>query len=371
MRVAIVHYWFVNRRGGERVVEAIAEMYPQADVYTHVCDPTVLDPVVSKHAIFTTFIQKLPFSRKLYQMYLPLMPFALEALDLSHYDLVISSESGPAKGVIISPQATHICYCHSPMRYLWDMHHEYRKEAGLLTRLAYPALSHWLRMWDQLTAQRVDRFVANSRFVSNRIRKYYGRDSVVIHPPVDVDRVGVTQEREDFYLWVGELVAYKRPDLAVQACAELGRSLLVIGDGKQRSKLDKLAGPTIQFAGRLSDEEVQRSMGRCKALIFPGREDFGIVPVEAMASGTPVIAFDSGGASESLIDGVTGVMFSAQTVNEVKNAIVRFESRMSDFDPDRIRQRASTFSRKRFVDEFREFVDGVIAESLPLLSNRK
>jgi len=371
MRVAIVHYWFVNRRGGEKVVEAILDMYPQADLYTHVCDPAVLDPVVSKHEIFTTFIQKLPFSRKLYQLYLPLMPFALEALDLSDYDLVVSSESGPAKGVIVSPQAMHICYCHSPMRYLWDMHGEYRKEAGLLTRLAYPGLSHWLRMWDQLTAQRVDHFVANSQFVSKRIRKYYGRDSVVIHPPVDVGAPGATQEREDFYLWVGELVAYKRPDLAVQACSELGRSLLVIGDGKQKSKLEKLAGPTIAFAGRLSDEEVRSSMHRCKALIFPGREDFGIVPVEAMASGAPVIAFDSGGASETLIDGVTGVMFSGQTVKEVKNAIVRFESRTPDFEPTRIRQHASMFSRKRFVDEFRAFVDGVVAESLPLPTNRK
>ena len=359
MRVALVHYWLVTWRGGERVLKAIADLFPQADIFAHVVDPELVRREFPGRRITTTFIARLPFARRQYQRYLPLMPMALEQLDLRGYDLVISSESGPAKGVIVPPHAVHICYCHSPMRYVWDMYHEYRVQAGAVTRLAMAPLLHYMRMWDQLSAQRVDAFVANSRFVAGRIEKYYRRPAEVIHPPVAVHEFDASREPEDFYLFVGQLVRYKRPDLVIEAFNSLGRPLVVIGEGEMLPALRRMAGPNVKLLGGQPFDVIRDHYARCRALVFPGIEDFGIVPVEAMASGKPVIAFGYGGATETVVEGLSGLFFREQTVG----ALVRhFETIEHKFDRRLIRAHAERFSCSAFQQRFESFV----AQSCPL-----
>ncbi|MBT7206015.1 MAG: glycosyltransferase, partial [Gammaproteobacteria bacterium] len=299
MKVAIVHYWFINWRGGEKVVEALLDLFPQADLFTHVYDESLTEGKLKGRNITTTFISKLPGAKKHYQKYLPLMPIALEQLDLREYDLVISSESGPAKGIIISPDATHICYCHSPMRYVWDMYPDYVKTAGLLSRWLMRPLIHYLKIWDRLSADRVDYFIANSSFVAKRINKFYRRSAEVIHPPVDIDEFELNSEKSDFYLLLGQLTHYKRADLAVDAFLANGKKLIVIGDGEQYQSLKALENDRVKVLGRASWDECKNYLSKAKALIFPGVEDFGMVPVEAMACGTPVLAFAKGGALET------------------------------------------------------------------------
>jgi len=361
LRVALLHYWLVTWRGGEQVLKAIAGLFPQADIYTHVADPALVAAELPGRKITTTFISRLPFARKAYQRYLPLMPLALEQLDLRQYDLIISSEAGPAKGAIVPPHAAHICYCHSPMRYVWDRYHDYRAHAGALTRAAMPSLSHYLRMWDQLAAQRVDQFVANSQFVATRIRKYYGRDSEVINPPVAVQKFDTSRAAEDFYLWVGQLVPYKRPDLLIEAFNMVERPLVVIGEGQMLSQLRRVAKPHIRFLGRQSFDVIVDHYARCRAVVFPGVEDFGIVPIEAMASGKPVIAFDYGGARETVRQGITGILFGEQTPASLADAVRSFE-RHNEFDSQVIRRHAEQFSEVVFERRFRALVDRVVSE---------
>ena len=308
LRVAIVHYWLVAMRGGEKVLEAILELYPDADIYTHVADRDALSPALQARDIRTTFISRLPGARRHYQKYLPLMPMALEELDLTAYDLVISSESGPAKGVITRPDAVHICYCHSPMRYLWDHYHLYRSRAGMLTRMVMSLTFPALRMWDAASASRVDHVLANSTFVAKRVRKAWGRHADVLSPPVDVKAFAISPEVDDFYLVAGQLVAYKRVDLAVRAFNAMGRKLVVAGTGEDEARLRAIAGPTIEFRGAVDDATLASLLGRCKALVFPGQEDFGIVPVEAMASGLPVAAYPVTGPIDVLTDPQCGAM---------------------------------------------------------------
>jgi glycosyltransferase involved in cell wall biosynthesis len=360
-RVAIVHYWLVSMRGGEKVLEALCELFPEADIFTHVYNAEAMSPALRKHRVFTTFINGLPFARKHYQKYLPLMPTALETLDLSAYDVVISSESGPAKGVIVRPDALHICYCHSPMRYIWDQYATYRASAGFLTRLAMPWIANSLRQWDVTSAARVDHFVANSKAVARRIRKYWRRDADVIAPPVDVSRFDAFTPREDFYLHVGELVPYKRADLAVRACSMLDRRLIVIGDGPEMKNLKRMAGPTVEFVGRLPDELLAEHYARCRALLFPAEEDFGIVPVEAMASGAPVIAFGRGGSEDTIVDGHTGVVFHEQTVASMLSAIIEFEMDASRFSAENIAAHAAKFERAVFKERFAQTVRTLLA----------
>lgn len=312
MRVAIVHYWLVGMRGGERVLENLCEMFPNAVIITHVLDRAKISPALLKHEIRETFISRLPFARRFYKKYLPFMPLALEQMDMSDFDLVISSESGPAKGIVVRPDALHICYCHSPMRYIWDHYHQYRKTASRLARLIMPLMAHKLRIWDLSVSARVDAFVANSRFVSQRIMTYYRRPSVIVPPPVAVEKFCVAKRESvgDHYLLAGELTSYKRADLAVQAFNKIGKELRIIGDGEQRRDLESIAGPNIKFLGRMPLDQLKTEFGNCRALIFPGEEDFGIVPVEVMASGRPVLAYGRGGARDSIVDGVTGSFFS-------------------------------------------------------------
>ena len=354
MKVAIVHYWLVRMRGGEQVLEALCELFPQADIYTHVFDPEAVSETIRRHPVRTSFIQKLPGARRWYQKYLPLMPLALEQLDLRGYDLVISSESGPAKGVIAPPEATHICYCHTPMRYLWDMAHEYWDGAGFLTRLASPMLTHYLRIWDHASAARVDRFVAGSRFVAARIRKYYRREAAVIPPPVDTEAFGPAEQRDDFYLMVGQLVGYKRTDLAIEAFQRLDRRLVIIGDGTER--LRAMTGPNVTLMGYQPSEVLRDHYARCRALIFPGKEDFGIVPVEAMAAGKPVIAYGRGGIRDSVVEGRTGVFFDRQTTDALVEAILRFESVEPHFVTEEILRHARQFDRKVFKERMERFI---------------
>ena len=343
-------------RGGEKVLEAMCELFPQADIFTHVYDPAAISPTIRQHNVSVTFIDKLPKATKKYQNYLPLMPLALEQLDLREYDLVISSESGPAKGVITRPDALHICYCHTPMRYVWDMYHDYRDGSGAIKRLLMPPLIHYLRMWDYVSAARVDHFVANSRFVAGRIEKHYRRTATVIHPPVSCDDFAITDGVHDFYLMVGQLVNYKRTDIAIKAFNETGRKLVVIGDGEQLPELRRTAGPTITIMGRQSFSVMCDHYSRCKALIFPGIEDFGIVPLEAMASGRPVIAFRRGGALETVVENVTGLFFDEQTPSALNDAIVKFEALEQTFRPETIRVHAQKFDKQEFKRKFQEFV---------------
>ena len=294
-RVAIVHYWLVGSGGGENVVKAMLELFPQADVFTLVEDPAFSQTIVPRHRLRTSFLQRIPGAARHYRALLPLMPAALENLDLRGYDLIISSESGPAKGIVPPLDAVHICYCHSPMRYLWDQYHEYRESAGWLQRLVLSLCITRLRLWDQASSLRVDRFIANSRYVASRIDRYYRRPAHVIHPPVDVDDFALSETRGDYYLITGRHVSYKRIDLAIAACNALGRKLVITGDGPETARLRAHAGPTITFVGRCSFADLKRHYAECRAFLMPGVEDFGIAPVEAMASGRAVVASGRGG----------------------------------------------------------------------------
>lgn len=360
MRVAIIHYWFVGMRGGEKVVEELCKIYPQADIFTHVYNPAAISTLLRSRKITTSFISRLPSAGKYYKSYLPLMPMALEQLDFRGYDLVISSEAGPSKGIIPPADALHICYCHSPMRYMWNMYHDYRNNASRLAKILMPPLAHYMRMWDVVSASRVHHFVANSHCVSERIGTYYGRQSTVIYPPVDVnafERVG-PEEIGDYYLMVGELVAYKRTELVIEAFNRLGWKLLVLGGGEMLGKLQSITGPGVKLLGAQPFAQLRHHYARCKALVFAAEEDFGIVPVEAMASGRPVVAFGRGGATETIIEGLTGTFFYKQTVDAIVDALKRCE-RMQ-FDNDAIVRHAQKFGPERFCEDFESLVERLL-----------
>lgn len=366
LKVAIVHYWFVNRRGGERVVEALCELFPQAELFALVADPQSLGPKLRGHKLTTSFLQKIPASRRMHRHLLPLYPLAVEQFDLRGYDVVISSESGPAKGVITDPETCHICYCHTPMRYVWDSYHQYKDASGLgaVRKLAFGLTAHYTRMWDQASAARVDFFAANSENVARRIRKFYRRESEVIYPPVDVAGAELGNGGGDYYLCVGQLVNYKRVDLAIEACNRLGRRLRIVGTGEEYRRLKRLAGRTVDFLGALSDEEVREQYASCRALLFPGEEDFGMVPVEAQACGRAVIAFGKGGARETVIgaseqaaaERATGVFFSEQTAGSLQQAILFFETIERKFSPQFIRDHAMRFDQAHFRENMRRFI---------------
>jgi glycosyltransferase involved in cell wall biosynthesis len=354
-------------RGGEKVLQSLCDLYPEADIFTHVVVPDRVSDSIRSHNIRTTFIGRLPRARKWYKAYLPLMPLALEQLDISDYDLIISSESGPAKGVIAPPGAVHVCYCHSPMRYIWNMYHFYHNSLGPLGKMVMPSVAHYLRGWDQITAARVDTFVANSRTVAERINRYYGRQAQVVYPPVDVEQFSPVPRSElgDFYLMVGELVGYKRPDLAIDAFNLLGRKLIVIGAGEMLPDLRRRARPNITFLGSQPFEVLKDYYARCRALIFPGEDDFGIVPVEAMASGRPVIAFGRGGATETVAHGSTGYLFKEQSVDSLGSAILAMGP--CDVDTAQLVRHARAFKADRFKREMRVVIDGALAGRTPTI----
>jgi glycosyltransferase involved in cell wall biosynthesis len=355
-RVAIIHYWLVGMRGGERVLERLIHLYPQADIFTHVYNPNAVSQTIRSRVVRATFIDRLPWAKQHYQKYLPLMPLALEQIDLRGYDLVISSESGPAKGVIAAPDALHICYCHSPMRYLWDHYHEYLETAGLVSRLAMPLIFNRLRQWDTASAARVDTIIANSSFIQKRIRRAWRRESHVVHPCVSVADFSPSPDVGSGYLWVSQLRPYKRAMLAVDAFNRLGLPLTIVGDGPQSDELRKRAKPNISFVRRLTYAELQIAYATCRGLVFTPEEDFGIVPVEANASGRPVIAFGRGGVTDSIIPNETGIFFDEQTPDSLCDAIERFEQWLPEFDPQRAVANAARFSPERFDAGFRAVV---------------
>jgi len=343
LKVAIIHYWLLGMRGGEKVLESLCNLFPSADIYTHVYNPENISDVIKKHNIITTEINKLPFASRLYQKYLLLMPNALEKLDLKDYDLILSSESGPAKGIIAPPNSIHICYCHSPMRYLWNMYFEYYNNAGYFSKIVMKNKFKDLRVWDFISAQRVDAFIANSYNVQKRIKCYYRRDAYVIHPPIDLKRFYISPNKENYYFILSELVHYKRVDIAIKAFNTLNLPLLIAGKGSEEKKLKKIANKNIQFLGRISDTEVIEYLSRAKAFIFPGEEDFGIAPLESMASGVPVIAYAKGGALETVVDNITGIFFKEQNEVGLINAVQEFETKYNNFDPVSIRRHAENF----------------------------
>lgn len=357
MRVAIIHYWLVKMRGGEKVLEALCEMYPDADIFTHVYQPDAISETIRSHQVITTFIQKLPFSWRFYQSYLPLMPFALRSLDLSGYDLIISSESGPAKGIRKPSGVYHVCYCHTPMRYLWDMYDSYRENAGFVTRAFMSLLTPWLRSWDRSTAIGVDQFIANSCFVQQRIQKIYDRDSIVIYPPVMINDFSVAEAVDDYYLYAGELTQYKQPRLAIEAFNQSGRKLLVVGEGGMAAELKSLAKDNITFLGRQPFDRLKYYFSHCKALVFPGVEDFGIIPVEVMASGRPVVAFRAGGALETVVEGKTGVFFDEQKPDSLNLAIDCLEDEMNKFSSSLIREYMVKFSKDSFCTSLERLIN--------------
>jgi glycosyltransferase involved in cell wall biosynthesis len=367
LRVAVVHHWLAGYNGGERVVSALLEMHPEADLFVLVGKEELLARF-TPHRVTTSFLQRVPGSIRYHRHLLPLCPFALEQFDLRDYDLVISSESGPAKGVITSPGTFHVSYCHSPMRYIWDLYHEYTngKDMKGLTRLIFKTVAHYMRVWDVASASRVDSFVANSNNTAARIRKHYRREAVVIHPPVDVASGYVAATIGDYYLAVGRLVDYKRIDLAVSACTQLRRSLRVIGVGPQYRRLREIAGPCVEFLGELSDAELHEQYAHCRALLFPGEEDFGIVAVEAHAFGRPVVAYGRGGAletvrgrfagQEAVDSSCDGIFFAEQTTDAVAEAILAFEVSEQAFSPAEIALGAAPFSTERFKQEMGDFI---------------
>jgi glycosyltransferase involved in cell wall biosynthesis len=357
LRVAFVHHWLVGMRGGEKVLEALCRIVPQADVYTLVSEPAAISETIRQHRITTSWIQKLPRASQYYSHYLPFFPFAIEQFDLSGYDLVVSSDAVVSKGVITRPETCHICYCHTPMRYAWSAYHTYLRaiESSWKRRLV-PFFMNYLRTWDLASAARVDYFVANSQTVANRIAKYYRRESQVIFPPVALSSFSIAQTKEDYFLAVGQLVPYKRFDLAIEAFNRLKYPLMIVGEGPEYSKLKKTAGDNIRFVGRLSDAELSRSLSRCRALVFPGEEDFGMVVVEAHACGRPVIALSRGGALETVIPEVNGLLFAEETAEGLTDAVQRFVSLESQFQSQLIRETAAPFDENRFSAEVNSFI---------------
>lgn len=359
--MAVVHEWLVTRAGSEKVVEQMLALFPQAELYSLVKffvddTPPLIPPQTPIH---TSFIQHLPFARRHFRQYLPLMPLAVEQFDLSDYDLIFSSNHAVAKGVVTRADQLHISYVYTPIRYAWDLQHQYLQQAGLergwksgFTRLTL----HYLRLWDLAAAHRVDCFVADSHYIARRIWKTYRRPATVIYPPVALQRFSWEQSREDFYLTVSRCVPYKRVDLTVKAFNQLGKPLVVIGDGPAMAELKQIAKPNVTFLKNPPDSVVSDYLQRCKAFIFPAEEDFGITVVEAQAAGAPVIAYGRGGCTETVIHDKTGVLFQQQTVNHLVEAVQYFEGHQSQFIPEVIRCHAETFSESRFREEFEAFV---------------
>ncbi len=347
-------------RGGEKCVEALCEVYPDATLFALLHNRGSASPALERIPIRTSFIQRLPFAATRYRHYLPLFPAAVSTFDMSGFDLIISSSHCVAKGVRTPPGSLHICYCYTPMRYIWDLYDDYfsPERAGLLTRLGMRLALKPLRRWDVASASRPHHFIAISEHIRRRIRSIYGKPSDVIYPPVDTDRFRLSTRDEGFFLVAGALVPYKRADLAVQAFSRSGDRLVVAGDGPELDRLRKSASPNVTFTGWVSDEELKSLYEQCTALVFPGEEDFGIVPVEAMACGKPVIAYGRGGACETVVDtpgGGTGVLFPHQTVDSLLGALGRL--RGATFDPAILRNHALSFRRELFKARFREYVD--------------
>lgn len=355
MKIAVVHDYFTQLGGAEKVAEELMRMLPGAALYSTVALSDRMPPGLVGVPIETSWMQKLPWMRQYYRLYFLLYPLAVPSLDLSRFDLVLTSSSGYVKGIRTNRDAIHVCYCHTPMRWAWSFeNYSAREEMGTAKRLLLPHLIRGLRRWDLDASRQPDHFIANSQAVAARIRHVYGRIAEVIHPPIDIERFKPSAEQDDYYIVLARLVSYKRIELAIQACALLGRRLLVIGDGPHRARLTADAGASVSFLGRVSDVEVEHHAARCRALIFPGEEDFGMAPLEVAAAGRPTIAYRAGGAIETIIEGVTGVFFDRQEPEDLAAAILRSER--IEWSRNVLRRHAENFGVDVFQARFRAFL---------------
>jgi len=361
LKVAIVHDWLNQIGGAESVLEALVEMYPQAPIYTSIYWPQVMPEAYRSWDIRTSFMDRLPLVKKHHQPFLPLYPLAFEQFDLKGYDLVISNKSAFCHGVITAPETLHVCYCLTPTRFLWDYGGYVQREGlGQLAHWVLPPFLSYLRLWDKAAADRVDHFVAISQAVRQRIQKFYRREAVVIHPPVDTSCYVPTEDGDDYFLIVSRLIPYKRIDLAVQAFNQLGRPLVIVGDGRDRASLQAIAKPNVKFMGRVPDDELGQLMARCRAFILPGLEDFCIAPVEAQAAGRPVIAFAGGGALDTVVEGVTGTFFHEQSPQALAEAVRSFDD--TRYEPAVIRKHAERFDTTVFKQWLRQFIESRITD---------
>jgi glycosyltransferase involved in cell wall biosynthesis len=371
MRVALIHDWLITARGGEKCLEAFCELYPKADVYTLVYVPDRVSSLIKSMRIHVSRLNNVPGIERVYRYCLPLFPRVIESFDLRNYDLIVSSSHCVAKG-IFPHRAIHIAYVHAPMRYVWDMHDAYfGRAASLQARMGMSVWRRYLQRWDVAASERVDYFLANSRNVAAKIHKLYGRQATVIHPPVDLEKFRISDGQKSYYLIVSALVPYKRIDIAIRAFNEMRLPLKIVGEGPLRRQLERSAGSTIEFLGWVDDTVLAALYGSCQALIFPGEEDFGIVPLEAQACGRPVIAYEKGGVLETVIPvtanaetggSPTGIFFSEQTPGDLIRAVELYQRMQNRFDPKKIRAHAAQYSPQRFRNQIHEYVYARLAE---------
>jgi glycosyltransferase involved in cell wall biosynthesis len=358
MKLALVHDYLTQYGGAERVLQAFEEVFPDSPIYTLVYDEKKMGRFFDAQKIKTSFLQNMWFVKKHHRNFLMFMPLAVEQFDLSKYDIVLSDSASYAKGIITRPKTFHICYCHTPMRYAWDDSQRYIREFPLpkFVRPFLPLFISYLRIWDKQAASRVDKFLANSEFVAKRIKKYYKKDAEVLYPPVDTDYFNNNKKPGDHYLMVGRLISYKKFDLGVKAFNKLGLLLKIAGTGPELKKLKAMAGPNIEFLGELGAEELRNAYANSKALIFPQEEDFGLVSVESLASGRPVVAYKGGGALEIVVEGENGLFFDEQTEDSLIEAVKKLES--MSFDPQKVALSAKKFDKKIFKKKIAEIVEG-------------
>lgn len=366
MKIALVHDYLVQYGGAERVLEAFTELFPYAPIYTLIHDDEAMRGMFRDKRIYTSFLQRMPFSRKRHRFFPPLMPLAIEEFDFTKYDIVLSDSSSFAKGIITRPETLHVCYMHTPMRYAWDDCQKYTQDFGFpaLVKKLVPFSMSPIRLWDKVSADRVDLFLANSQFVAKRIKKYYRKEAQVIHPPVNVDQfyIAKPEERQDYFLMVGRLIAYKRHDIAIEAFNRLKLPLKIIGRGPEMKRLQKLAGPTIEFLGRVPEADLPRYYAECRGFVFPQEEDFGIVAIEAMASGRALIAYRGGDIVEHMEEGKMGVYFDEQTAEAIVTAVQGFEEKR--YDPEYIRSQTRRFDKERFKATMKDYVENALREHL-------
>ena len=356
-KLAIVSDQLANGIGGaESILFSLYDLFPDISTYITVFNPSIIPSKYKDKKINTTLIQNLPFSKKIYKAYFPLMPFAIEHLNLQEYDVILSSHHCVAKGIIPNPEAVHICYCHSPARYMWDLYWTYSdlNKFGTLKSLLISAILNYIRMWDVTSSNRVDHFLANSKYTALRIKKFYNKDSEILYPPVDTNKFSY-ESTDDYYLMVGRLVAYKGFELAIDAFNESGKKLVIVGEGAEFNKLKVKAGKNITMTGRVSDQELIKYMNNCKGFIFPGKEDFGIVMAEAQSAGKPVIAFNAGGARDIVIDNETGVLFDEQTFTSLNQAIIKSEC--INWEPNYITEHAKKFDQQGFKHRLKYIIE--------------
>lgn len=359
-KIALVHDWLVKFGGAEQVLKVLCDMFPEAPIFTLIADKEIVDKHFSKMKVFSSFLNRWPnFIKKRNKLLLPFLPAAIESLDLKNYDLVISDSNSFAHGIITKPGSVHICYCHSPMRYAWDWKNEYQIENGLggTKRFFTNLILNWIRVWDYYSSKRVDVWLANSNHVANRVKKYYGIEPTVIYPPIDMSKYKTRKVKEEYFLVLSRLEPYKNIDLAVSCFNKLNLPLVIIGKGSQENKLKSSANDNIKFLGFQTDQVIREYLAGARALIFPGEEDFGIVPVEAMASGTPVIAYRAGGALETVTEGLSGIFFDRLKLGSLEQAVIKFMEEEDNFDCLKIRESVKIFDSYNFIEKINKLVN--------------